>query len=149
MLHIYVGFVALETTVLIAPSVLTHVVGCVGVGVIIGTNKGVNPCDAAAVHPFTSVTVIEMTDGAAGITTFIDEVVSEVLHKYCVPPVPFKVTVLPIQAVKVPVIPAVGNGLTVILLDVEALQPRFVTVTVYKPAVVTSIEAMVEPVLHA
>ena len=67
-------------------------------------------------------------------------VVAPVLQEYVPPPVPVSVTLAPVQMmpsllavpeVSATVIPGVGNGLTVMVRVVEAVQPfAFVTVTV-------------------
>ena len=48
---------------------------------IVGKNKGVRPALVVAEHPFASVTVRVITDGAPGITIFMLDVVSFVPHK--------------------------------------------------------------------
>jgi hypothetical protein len=45
-------------------------------------------------------------------------------------------------------IDAVGFGLTVIVLEVVAVHPLLVTVTVYVPATPVVIPAVIAPVLH-
>ena len=75
----------------------------------------------------------------AGVTV-IEVVVAPVLQAYEVPPVPVRVAEAPrqimpsllvIPEVSATVIPGVGNGLTVMVVVVEAVQPfALVTVTV-------------------
>jgi hypothetical protein len=73
------------------------------------------------------------------------------LHKYVPPPAAVKVVLAPLQITDVPVMLAVGNGLTVTVLVAVDVQPlALVTVTVYVASAVglTGIVAVVAPVLH-
>jgi hypothetical protein len=85
---------------------------------------------AVAVHPFELVTVTVYVALAVGLT-LIDAVVSPVLHAYVPPPAAVNEVLPPLQITFVPVILAVGNGLTVIACAAVAVQLLpFVTVTV-------------------
>ena len=83
------------------------------------------------------------------VDTVIAAVVADVFHKYDVPPVAVNTVDVPEQMILLPVIAAVGNGLTVKARVAVAVQPAaLVTVTVYVPAVDTVIAAVVAPVFH-
>ena len=73
---------AFVIVVLIVPSVLIQVVGCVIIVEIEGTTKGVKACSVVLVHPFISVTVTPIIEGVDGIITLIDVVVNPLLHRY-------------------------------------------------------------------
>jgi hypothetical protein len=78
-------------------------------------------------------------------------VVAPLLHKYVPPPAAVKVVLPPLQITDVPVMFAIGNGLTVTVLVAVDVQPlALVTVTVYVASAVglTGIVAVVAPVFH-
>jgi hypothetical protein len=78
-------------------------------------------------------------------------VVAPLLHKYVPPPAAVNVVLTPLQITDVPVMLAVGSGLTVIACVAVEVQPlAFVTVTVYVALAVglIVIPAVVAPVLH-
>jgi hypothetical protein len=79
-------------------------------------------------------------------------VVAPLLQAYVPPPAAVNVVLAPLQITDVPVMLAVGNGLTVTVLVAVEVQPfALVTVTVYVTFAdgLTLIDAVVSPVLHA
>ena len=79
----------------------------------------------------------------------IAAVIAPVLHEYEVPPVAVRVAVAPEQIVGLFTV-GVGSVLTVTVPEAVAVHPyELVTVTVYVPAVLVVIAAVVAPVLHA
>jgi hypothetical protein len=96
----------------------------------VGNGLTVTALVAVAVHPLALVTVTVYVASAVGLTGIV-AVVAPVLHKYVPPPVAVKVVVPPLQITDVPVMLAVGSGLTVTACVVVAVQLLpFVTVTV-------------------
>ena len=83
-----------------------------------------------ALQPF-AVTVTLYDVVLVGVTV-IEALVAPVLHKYVVPALAVNVVLVPAHTVVVPLIVAVGNGVTVIAvaLDVVEHPVLFVTVTV-------------------
>jgi hypothetical protein len=117
----------------------------------VGNGLTVTVLVAVEVQPLALVTVTVYVASAVGLTGIV-AVVAPVLHKYVPPPVAVKVVEPPLQITFVPVMLAVGNGLTVTALVAVAVHPfALVTVTVYVALAVglTLIDAVVSPVLHA
>jgi hypothetical protein len=117
----------------------------------VGNGLTVTVLVAVEVQPLALVTVTVYVASAVGLTGIV-AVVAPVLHKYVPPPVAVKVVEPPLQITDVPVMLAVGNGLTVTALVAVAVHPfALVTVTVYVALAVglTLIDAVVSPVLHA
>jgi hypothetical protein len=117
----------------------------------VGNGFTVTACAAIAVQllPFVTVTVyVVFTEGV----TVMAAVVAPLLQAYVPPPTAVKVVLAPLQITDVPVMLAVGNGLTVTVLVAVEVQPlALVTVTVYVASAVglTGIVAVVAPVLQA
>jgi hypothetical protein len=98
--------------------------------VAIGKALTVTVLVAVAVQPFALVTVTVYVALAVGLT-LIDAVVSPVLHEYVPPPAAVNDVEPPLHITFVPVMLAVGNGLTVTACAAVAVQLLpFVTVTV-------------------
>ncbi len=100
-------------------------------GEIAAVGKGLTftVLEAEAVHPLASVTVTEYDVVDEG-ETVIDTVDAPVLHEYEVPPLAVKFALTPLQMLTVAgEIAAVGKGLTITVLEVEAVHP-FASVTV-------------------
>jgi hypothetical protein len=117
----------------------------------VGNGLTVTACAAVAVQllPFVTVTVyVVFTEGV----TVMAAVVAPLLQEYVPPPAAVKVVLAPLQITDVPVMLAVGNGLTVTVLVAVDVHPlALVTVTVYVASAVglTGIVALVAPVLQA
>jgi hypothetical protein len=104
-----------------------------------------------AVQPFVPVTV---TVYVPAVVTFIVAVVAPLLHKYDAPPVAVTLIEVVVQVSSVTpvlfVMAAVGAAVfSVITMLFVSVQPfAFVTVTVYVPAAIMFIAAVVAPLLH-
>jgi hypothetical protein len=117
----------------------------------VGIGLTVTACMAVAVQLLAFVTVTVYVALAVGLTVMA-AVVAPVLQEYVPPPTAVNVVLAPLQITEVPVMLAVGNGLTVTALVAVAVHPfALVTVTVYVALAVglTLIDAVVSPVLHA
>jgi hypothetical protein len=112
---------------------------------VLGLAFTVSDVLAVAVQPL----AVTVTVYGPAVLTVLAAVVGPLLHAYVPPPLAVKVVLPPEHIVVVPVIPAVGNGFTVSVVLAVAVQPLVVTVTVYGPAVLTVLPAVVGPLLHA
>jgi hypothetical protein len=116
----------------------------------VGIGLTVTACVAVDVQLLALVTVTVYVAFDVGLTVMA-AIVAPVLHKYVPPPVAVNVVEPPLQTIDVPVMLAVGSGLTVTVLVAVDVQPlALVTVTVYVASAVglTGIVAVVTPVLH-